>query len=70
MSHTPRECERHNFTSWTTAERANEAGDRCFYFSHYCTLCGFVEETSAAITEPSEPFQYARLLQGGEERDD
>ena len=69
MSHTPVEC-RHCYTSWTTEERVNAAGDRCFAFAHRCTLCGHVEETSAAIEEPHEPFMYAKLFEGGEEADD
>lgn len=68
MSHLLVEC-RHNYTSWTTEERINAAGDRCFVFSHRCTICGHVEETSAAIMEPTE-MHYARTLEAGSEPDD
>jgi hypothetical protein len=72
MSHRPVvDCaDGHTFTSWTTEERAGVAGERHFYFARYCAACGLVEETSAAITEPLEPFQYAKTLEAGSEPDD
>lgn len=71
MSHRPVvDCsEEHVWTSWTCAERTNAAGERCFYFERHCCSCGLVEETSAAITEPSE-MHYARTLEAGSEPDD
>lgn len=72
MSHRPVvDCANgHTFTAWTTIERPNEAGDRCFYFERHCCACGHVEETSAAITEPAEPFKYAKVQPVGEEPSD
>lgn len=68
MSHLPQECD-HNYTSWTTEERINAAGDRCFYFAHHCTICGHVDERGAAIVEPQE-LRYAKTLEAGSEPDD
>ena len=62
--------EGHTLTSWTTGERTNDAGERCFYFERHCTLCPFVEETSAAITEPTEPRHYAKCQEDQSEPDD
>ena len=70
MSHRPVvDCsDGHAFTSWTTAERTNPAGDRCFYFVRRCASCGLVDETSAAIVE-SQELRYARTQQVNEEPD-
>lgn len=69
MTHQPRECD-HVLSAWTTDERTNEAGERLLVFRRRCFQCPFVEESSAAITEPPEPFHYAKTLDAGSEPDD
>lgn len=75
MSHRPAfhypDCEgHHTWTAWSTTEGVNAAGERCFVMERHCCACGLVEETSAAITEPPEPFTYAKTLNVGDRPDD
>lgn len=55
MSHTPRLCpEGHAWTSWTTVERANAVGEKCYVFQRECMACGLVDAEQGAIEEPRE----------------
>lgn len=51
MSHVPKECD-HNWTSWTTEEAVNGAGDPEYIFLRRCTLCHKVQTEHGAIVEP------------------
>jgi hypothetical protein len=42
----------HAWTSWTTAERTNDVGEKCFVFQRECCACGLVDTEAGAIVEP------------------
>lgn len=69
MSHVPREICEHVWSSWTTAEAKNEAGDSMFVFQRCCFSCGIVDSEQGAIIEPTE-MRYTRTLEAGSEPDD
>jgi len=68
MSHHPLECE-HVWSSWSTVESVNAAGEQMFVFQRHCFQCPCVEEQAGAIVEPSE-MRYTKILEAGSEPDD
>jgi hypothetical protein len=63
-------CETHTFSAWTTAQRANEAGEWMFVFQRVCTLCQHVDEERGAIVEEQAPRNYAKSQEVNDEPDD
>ena len=54
VSHVPREICAHVWSSWTTAESHNDAGESVFIFQRCCFSCGLIDTENGAIVEPRQ----------------